>query len=43
MTTKISNLEMRIAQQLKEKIFNEALEKRYDSIKANLMNKKKFF
>ena len=34
--TKISlNLETRIAQQLEEKIFNEALEERYDALKAN--------
>ena len=34
--TKISlNLETRIAQQLEEKIFNEALEERYDALKTN--------
>ena len=34
--TKISlNLEIRIAQQLEEKIFNEALEERYDALKTN--------
>lgn len=34
--TKISlNLETRIAQQLEEKLFNEALEERYDALKAN--------
>ena len=42
--TKISlNLETRIAKQLEEKIFNEALEERYDALKANPMNKKRFF
>ena len=41
--TKISlNLETRIAQQLEEKIFNEALEERYDALKTNPYEQEEF-